>query len=107
MSGKSHQFCRRKQGQIVPALLNAVTYAFFCMRFVFQSFSILKTVNNVTYPTFQEACITIKLLEDDDHWDRTLEEASISDSPYEIRELFTIMLVFCQVEDPIKMWEKY
>ena len=36
-----------------------------------------------------------------------LEEGSISDSPNKIRELFAIMLVFCQVGDPIKLWEKH
>ncbi|XP_044591468.1 ATP-dependent DNA helicase RRM3-like [Cotesia glomerata] len=35
------------------------------------------------------------------------KKASIFDSPYKIRELFAIMLVFCQVGDPIKLWTKY
>ncbi|XP_057341623.1 ATP-dependent DNA helicase pif1-like [Microplitis mediator] len=47
------------------------------------------------------------LLEDDAHWDQTLAEVSISDLSYKIRELFAVMLVFCQVGDPIKLWDKY
>ncbi|GBP60481.1 hypothetical protein EVAR_37517_1 [Eumeta japonica] len=53
------------------------------------------------------ACRALGLLEDDANWDRTLEEACVTDSPYKIRELFAIMLVFCQVGDPLKLWEKY
>ncbi|XP_074102059.1 ATP-dependent DNA helicase pif1-like [Cotesia typhae] len=71
------------------------------------SFNDLKTVEGVEHPTFQATCRALELLEDDINWDRTLEEASIFDSPYKIRELFAIMLVFCQVGDPIKLWTKY
>ncbi|XP_074114110.1 ATP-dependent DNA helicase pif1-like [Cotesia typhae] len=71
------------------------------------SFNDLKTVEGVEHPTFQATCRALGLLEDDINWDRTLEEASIFDSPYKIRELFAIMLVFCQVGDPIKLWTKY
>ncbi|XP_074097687.1 uncharacterized protein LOC141526552 [Cotesia typhae] len=71
------------------------------------SFNDLKTVEGVEHPTFQATCRVLGLLEDDINWDRTLEEASIFDSPYKIRELFAIMLVFCQVGDPIKLWTKY
>ncbi|GFS95360.1 ATP-dependent DNA helicase [Nephila pilipes] len=48
------------------------------------------------------ACRALGLLEDDTQ-DCTLEEASIFDSPYKIRELFAIMIFFCQVGDPIKL----
>jgi len=46
-------------------------------------------------------------LEDDTHWDRTLEEATIFDSPQKIRQLFAVLLVFCQLADPLKLWEKH
>ena len=65
------------------------------------SFTALKTVAGVVHPTFQVACRALGLLEDIAHWDRTLEEASISYSPNKIRELFAIKLVFCQIGDPI------
>jgi hypothetical protein len=28
-------------------------------------------------------------------------------SPFKLRELFAIMLVFCQVSEPALLWEKY
>ncbi|GFQ86136.1 ATP-dependent DNA helicase, partial [Trichonephila clavata] len=61
----------------------------------------------VVQPSFQAACRALGLLEDDTHWNSTLEEASISESPNKILELFAIILVFCQVGDPIKLWEKH
>ncbi|GFW67307.1 ATP-dependent DNA helicase [Trichonephila clavipes] len=47
------------------------------------------------------------LLEEDAHWNSTLDEVSISESPNKIRELFAIILVFCQVGDLMKLWEKH
>ncbi|GFR06690.1 ATP-dependent DNA helicase [Trichonephila clavata] len=71
------------------------------------SFTALKIVAGVAQPLFQTAFRALGLLEDDTHWNSTLEEASISESPNKIRELFAIILVFCQVGDPIKLWEKH
>jgi len=45
------------------------------------------------------------LLEDDNHWNNSLNEASLSDSPSKLRELFTVMLVFCQLSDPSTLWD--
>lgn len=72
-----------------------------------ESFMALKNVVDVVYPTFQVTCRALVLLEDNVHWDRTLKDASIFDSPYKIRELFAIMMIFCQVGDLMKLWEKY
>ncbi|XP_024892751.1 uncharacterized protein LOC112467995 [Temnothorax curvispinosus] len=71
------------------------------------SFLELKTVNGVVCSTFQSACKALGLLEDDKHWDNTLEEAALCDSSFKLRELFTVMLVFCQLNEPMSLWEKY
>lgn len=47
------------------------------------------------------------LLEDDNHWNNTLNEASLSDSPSKLRELFTVMLVFCHLSDPLTLWDTH
>jgi hypothetical protein len=52
-------------------------------------------VNGVVHPTFKSACKALGLLEDDQHWHATLEEAAVCKLPFRIRELFAIMLVFC------------
>lgn len=56
--------------------------------------------------TFQ-TYLAFGLLKDGNHWDKTLEEAAISVYPTKLRELFLIMLVFCQLSNPAYLWEKY
>jgi hypothetical protein len=46
-------------------------------------------------------------LEDDEHWDQTLKESPISDSPQKIRQLFAVLFVFCQLTDPLKLWKNH
>ena len=47
-------------------------------------------------------------LEDEKHWNTTMEEAALSDSPFKLRHLFSILLIFCQVTDALSIiWEKY
>ncbi|XP_014298458.2 uncharacterized protein LOC106693783 [Microplitis demolitor] len=124
---RKHQFHRRKQGKIVPGYLgikkdhvlgrvytvHPTNTECYYLRLLLhevrgpESFTALRTIKDVIYPTFQEACRVMGLLEDDAHGDQTLAEVSISDSSYKIRELFAVMLVFCQVGDPIKLWDKY
>ncbi|GFQ95232.1 ATP-dependent DNA helicase [Trichonephila clavata] len=67
------------------------------------SFTALKIVAGVVQPSFQAACRALGLLEDDTHWNSPLEEASLSELPNKTREVFAIILVFCQVGDPIKL----
>ncbi|XP_044597578.1 uncharacterized protein LOC123274153 [Cotesia glomerata] len=49
------------------------------------SFEALKTIDNIIHPTYQSACKALNLIEDDSHWDETLKEASLTDSPQKIR----------------------
>ncbi|KAL4119657.1 hypothetical protein QTP88_012451 [Uroleucon formosanum] len=71
------------------------------------SFSDLKTVNGILHNTFQSACNVLGLLDDDNHWNNTLNETSSSNSPTKMRELFTVMLVFCQLSDPLTLWDTH
>ena len=71
------------------------------------SFKDLKTYNGQAHPTFQAACQARGLLEDDSHWDATLEEASVSRSPRHIRNLFAIMLTASHMSDPRVLWAKH
>ncbi|KAI5729856.1 hypothetical protein M8J76_007327 [Diaphorina citri] len=61
---------------------------------LFSEIQSLKVVDGVECPTFHAGCLAMGLLEDDVHWDDTLREAAVSDSPKKLRELFVIMLVF-------------
>ncbi|KAF0695535.1 ATP-dependent DNA helicase, partial [Aphis craccivora] len=71
------------------------------------SFLKLKTVNGTIQPNYQTACKALGLLEDERHWDTTMEEAVLCGSPFKLRELFAIMLIFCQLSDALSLWEKY
>lgn len=68
------------------------------------SFSSLRTINGVIHSNFQSACKALGLVEDDGHYNNTLQEASISDMPSKLRELFVIMLIHCQLTDPLQLW---
>lgn len=71
------------------------------------SFDSLKTVNGVVHETYQAACLALGLLENDNHWHDTLAEASVSSGPSKLRELFAIILVFCNVSNPLELWNKF
>ncbi|GFR01921.1 ATP-dependent DNA helicase, partial [Trichonephila clavata] len=71
------------------------------------SFKTLKSVNGILYPTYQAACLALGLLEGDNHWSDTLTDARISSSASKLRELFAIILVFCNVSNPSELWNKF
>ncbi len=52
------------------------------------SFEHLRTVNNITFSTFNEAATALNLLENDAELDRSLEEASKLQMPFQLRRMF-------------------
>jgi len=71
------------------------------------NFSDLKTIDGEELSTFQQACEKMNLLEDDNHWDATIEEAVLCCSPVQIRELFAILICVCGLSNPLQLWDKY
>ncbi|XP_052750249.1 uncharacterized protein LOC128200537, partial [Galleria mellonella] len=71
------------------------------------SFQHLRTVNGVLCDTYREACQHLGLLENDTHWDQTLEDAVISSNAKQIRTLFSIILSKCFPSAPTDLWHKY
>ncbi|XP_067939446.1 uncharacterized protein [Watersipora subatra] len=67
-------------------------------------FQQLRTVDGIVCSTFKEACLNRGLLEDDRQWRNTLQEASVSDSPSQLRNLFAIILISCNPSDPKQLW---
>ena len=47
------------------------------------------------------------LLENDQQWEATLAEASISRTPKSLRSLFAIILKVCEVNNPVELWNKF
>ena len=71
------------------------------------SFESLRTVRSEIHATFREACIALGLLENDDIWINTLENASQCDSPHILRTLFVVILVHCYPSDALCLWRKF
>lgn len=71
------------------------------------SFTNLRTVNGDVCQTYREACQQLHLLENDQHWEITLTEASVSCHPRQIRTLFAIILTTCSPSNPKDLWEKF
>ena len=71
------------------------------------SFESLRTVEGRVYDTYRETCLKLGLLEDDNQWDLTIAEASVSQTPKTLRELFAIIIVNCAVSNPAALWTKY
>ncbi|CAG8727617.1 21811_t:CDS:2, partial [Cetraspora pellucida] len=69
-----------------------------------QSFDHLKMINSITYPTFKDACIILDLLENDNEWNRCLEEAAIIRSGAQLRSLFATILVYSTPTNPQNLW---
>ena len=71
------------------------------------SFADLRTVDGTVYDTYAEACRERGLLADDQHWHLALTEATVTDRPYKIRDMFAIMLHMCEISDPLRLWEQH
>ncbi|OMO65292.1 DNA helicase PIF1, ATP-dependent [Corchorus olitorius] len=67
----------------------------------------IRTVKGVLHPTFQAACEAHGLLGDDKEWHAAMDESSYAASAYELRELFTLLIVFCQVSHPTNFFEQH
>ena len=72
-----------------------------------RSFDELNTVNGEVCQTYQEACIKLGLLQDDNHWHHTLEEAALQMSPKRIRNLYAVILTANESSNPLGLWEAF
>ncbi|XP_050340682.1 uncharacterized protein LOC126767124 [Bactrocera neohumeralis] len=85
----------------------------FCLRMLLHhvrgptSFNDLKKYNTQDYSTFREACEARGLLENNNHWDVTLEEAAQCRSAGKMRELFAVLVATCGLSNPQQLWDKY
>ena len=67
----------------------------------------LCTVGGVVFNTFREACSQLGLLQDDIEWRNMLTEAVATWMPKQIRQLFSIILTFCEPDDPLNLWNAF
>ncbi|KMQ86042.1 hypothetical protein RF55_15093 [Lasius niger] len=70
-------------------------------------FEDLRTVDGVLYETFMDAAIVKNLVEADDLWAKTLEEATGSHMPAQLRQLFAYICIFGTSADVPTLWNRY
>ncbi|XP_078438586.1 uncharacterized protein LOC144709054 [Wolffia australiana] len=67
----------------------------------------LLTVAGVDYDTYQRATAARGLLHSDAEFDNDLALASGVASPRQDRELYAMMLLYCEISNPVMLLEKY
>nr|CDJ90379.1 uncharacterized protein LOC100903664 [Haemonchus contortus] len=72
-----------------------------------KSFNDLKTVDGVLHDTFKDAAKALGLMNDDTHYDSCLSEASGFQMPAQLRSLFSSLLCFCSITEPVVLWDKF
>ncbi|GFR07427.1 ATP-dependent DNA helicase [Trichonephila clavata] len=70
------------------------------------SFQYLKPIEGRICSNYKEACQVRSLLENDEHWNVTLEEAAIVHSPRMLC-VFVVMLQECALSNPNQLWIKH
>ena len=71
------------------------------------SFADLRTVNNITFNTFKEACYALGMLEDDQEWKQCLTEAGQMQTGYTLRMLFATIVFHCNPTSPVELWDQF
>jgi hypothetical protein len=71
------------------------------------SFVDIRTFQNTVYETFREACEAHGLLEGDNEWNLLFDEAVVSASASQLRQLFVTIVVHCPVCNVRALFDKY
>ena len=72
-----------------------------------RSFCDLRVVDAYECETYRQACQLLGLLQSDNQWRWSLEEACQSRMPGSIRHLFAMLLSYCEVSNPLALWEAF
>ena len=72
-----------------------------------KSYKHIRTVEGQLHPTNRSACEALGLLGNDQEWNIALDEASLSATAAEMRALFCQMLIFCDVSDPVLLFQSH
>ncbi|KAK1942999.1 ATP-dependent DNA helicase PIF4 [Phytophthora citrophthora] len=71
------------------------------------SFEDLRTIDGITYGTFHEAALAAEYLDNDREWEECLAEAAHERMPYQLRQLFAIILAYSLPSSPLGLWERF
>ncbi|XP_050205787.1 uncharacterized protein LOC126655597 [Mercurialis annua] len=67
----------------------------------------VKTINGIRYETFQSTCVAYGLLGDDKEWIQVIKESILWATSNQLRRLFVVLLLFCEVSDPNKLFNMF
>ncbi|XP_072088106.1 uncharacterized protein [Arachis hypogaea] len=70
------------------------------------SFRSIRTVNGVTYDTFQEACSAMGFLIDDKEYVSAIKKVAEVASAAQLRRFFVMLLLFGSMGRPLSVWEQ-
>ncbi|KAH1153958.1 hypothetical protein GYH30_049551 [Glycine max] len=70
------------------------------------SYEAIKTVGNIEYPTFKEACFAMGFIGDDEEYIEAIREACHWDLVHFLRKLFVTMLLSNSINKPRDVWIK-
>jgi hypothetical protein len=71
------------------------------------SFVDMRTFQNTVYKTFREACEARGFLEGDNEWNLLFDEAILSASAFQLRQMFITIVVHCPVCNVRDLFDKY
>ncbi|GKD98883.1 DNA helicase, partial [Tanacetum coccineum] len=71
-----------------------------------KSFAEIRMINGIIYPINKAACHVLGLLGGDEEWIGAFQEAALSATALELRKLFVHILIFCNVADPLNLWQR-
>lgn len=72
-----------------------------------KSYADVRTFEGTVYPTFRQACESRGLLENDNDWHLLFDEAIVSASSLQLRQLFVTVVMFCSVGNVRSLFDKY
>ena len=64
-------------------------------------------VDEARHESYQEVCRILGLLQDDKEWDEALLEGSLTKMPSALRELFIMIVTFCQPANPRDLFDRH
>ncbi|RZB65818.1 hypothetical protein D0Y65_041747 [Glycine soja] len=104
----------RKKGYTIGRLLwvPPITGKLFYLRMMLTvckgptSFEDLRTIDNVQYSTYKEACFAMGFLQDDKEFIEAIKEAKDWGSTHYIRKLFVLLLLTATMSKPEQVWDQ-
>lgn len=70
-----------------------------------KSYEDVRTVSNRLHPNFRSACEALGLIGEDKEWLAAFTQASEWATSAQLRSLFCHLLIFCEVSNPMSLWE--